>query len=104
MKAIPFDQKDISKVPRAIWSSGNPTPHVYHGTPIEMVRQIALEIVSGDTSKLMPSQAIDGVIDVLAQKKIFRIHINGNPPDEVRAGILIYALLQHGLFLPMAQA
>ena len=90
-------EKLLAGLPVAIWSPGKPLPHIYRGNPSEMVAQMAGEIGSSVTS----NQAIDLMLDSLAKNGRLRLHITGDPPDHIRAGIFIHSLVQHGVFRRM---
>lgn len=92
--------KLFAEIPSAIWSPGVPIPYVYRGTPVEMVEQMATEMGPGVTV----SQAMDKLLAALARNGRLRLRIVGNPPENIRAGIFVYSLLQHGVLHPMAKA
>lgn len=65
-----------------------------------MVKQMAAEMGPAVT----PGQAMHTLIDALARHRQLKIRITGDPPEDIRAGIFVYTLLQHGICRPMAEA
>ncbi len=92
--------KLFADIPSAIWSPGRPLPYVYRGTPVEMVKQMASEMGDGVTA----NQAMDALLEGLARSGRLRLRIVGDPPENIRAGIFVYSLLQHGICHPMPAA
>ncbi len=92
--------KLFEQIPEAIWSPGKPVPYVYRGTPIEMVEQMAHEM-GPDVSV---SEAMDTLLHALATTGRMKLRIVGDPPENIRAGIFVFSLLQQGIFAPMASA
>ena len=92
--------KLFAQIPNAVWAPGHPIPYVYRGTPVEMVGQMAEEMGGGVTV----GQAMDALIESLARNGRLRLRIVGDPPENVRAGIFVYSLLQHGICHPMPKA
>lgn len=93
-------QKMFAEIPPAIWASGPEGPLVYRGKPIEMVREMASEL----GPEVTPTQAINLLTVQLASQGRIRLTVTGDPPEDILAGIFVYALLQSGILRPVAQA
>lgn len=93
-------QKMFDRIPPAIWASSPSGPLVYRGKPIEMVTQMASELGPSVT----PTQAINFLTMRLASQGRVRLQVSGDPPEDILAGIFVFALLQHGILRPVAQA
>ena len=97
--------KIFEEIPEDIWSPGRPLPYVYRGKPIDMVKQMASDMGPDVGPDVTVPQAIDTLLDALSRSGRLRLKFVGSPPpDDVRAGIFVYSLLQHGICQPMAQA
>lgn len=93
-------EKLFAEIPNAVWAPGRPVPYIYRGTPEEMVAQMAEEMGPGVTV----TQAMDHLLDALARDGRLKLRILGDPPENIRAGIFMYSLLQHGICHPMPKA
>lgn len=89
----------VEEIPPAIWMHGEPLPSVYHGRPVDMVRQMCGQAGEGITIQ----RAVE-FLSVALNGRMRPLHFIGNPPDEVRAGLFVFALLRNGICQPMARA
>ena len=92
-------------LPQAIWMpsrrSGN-LPDCYHGTPLQMVEEMARYMKPG----LNANDAIDLLIRALADERGLHVDLcaPANTPESIRAGMFVCALLIVGVARAMPQA
>lgn len=79
-------------LPRAIWMSG-PTPSVYAGTPVEMVRAMAKEM----DPALLPKEAIQILCVALRYTRDVRIRLTWTASEEKLSEQFIRGLLGCGV-------
>lgn len=102
------EEKDISEgkllaLPQSIWMpTGNPgeTPSVYHGSPEEMVEEMAREMGDGVTVR----EAVERLCGALAAYRRVVIGLPEDVPDDTLARLFVFALLDTKLAKPMAAA
>lgn len=90
----------LNKLPQAIWCPGGPEPSIYRGSPLEMVRQMAGEM----GPDIGTHDAVHTLCQALAQYRKVFIGLPGNVPEEVLAGLFVFALLDLRISRPMAAA
>ena len=101
MNGLTEADKLFSEIPDALWAPGDPLPNVYHGTPIDMIRQM-LVVIGQD-----PGVTVQHGIDVLSAAlggRMKKLRFTGNPSDEARAGLFVFALLRNGICQTLARA
>lgn len=92
--------KFLEDLPLAVWTYSKEGPLIYRGSPLEMVQQMAAEI----GPEVTPGEAMETILNALAEHQHIRIRIVGDPPEDIRAGIFLFALITHGVCHPMAKA
>ena len=102
MNPVVCSPDTLKQLPDAIWVAGTSKrlPSVYRGEPIEMVRQMAAEM----NPNISATDAIRVLVNALAAHRRIFIGLPNNVPDEVLAGLFIYALLDLGVSRPMPEA
>lgn len=100
-----MDQTRDLCVPKAIWMPSpfrGGVPDCYHGTPLEMVEQMAQQMNPG----IDVHEAIDVLIEALAQDRDLHIELQApsNTPEDVRAGMFVLALMLTGVAEEMPAA
>lgn len=100
MNQILCTPETLKKLPDAIWVPGGEAPSVYRGSPLEMVQQMAAEM----HPEMTASEAVEVLQDALAKHRRIFIGLPRAVPEEIRAGMFIYALLDLGLSRPMPEA
>lgn len=90
-----------NKLPHSIWM---PTfrnlPSCYHGTPIEMVGQMAAEMKPG----LGVDDTIDIIARLLADERGVKVKTPDVAPESVRAEAFVRGLLASGVAMEMPEA
>lgn len=100
-----MDQAKNLSIPKAIWMPSpfrGGVPDCYHGTPLEMVEQMAQQMNPG----IDVHEAIDVLIEALAEDRHLQIELRApsNTPEDVRAGMFVFALMLSGVAREMPAA
>lgn len=91
--------ESLKTLPRAIWASGGRSPSIYRGSPLEMVRTMASEMVPFD----LPSRyVILAILSGLKRNRGIDIRLPNVCNDEEFAALFVYALLDRGICRPIA--
>lgn len=100
MNPVPCTPEALEALPSAIWAPGCASPSVYSGAPIEMVRQMAAEM----GPHVSPEEAIHTLLAALARHRRIVIGLPNDLPEDVLAGLFVFALLDQGVCRPMPDA
>src|SRR5271155_1681899 len=97
MKAHAVDAEALKSLPDAISVERARQVYVYHGTPVEMVRQMASEMGPNVTVH----NAIGTLLTALYRNRGVLIAIPEDAPEEIVAAVFVHALLDTGIFKPI---
>jgi hypothetical protein len=87
-----IDSATLRALPQAIWLPGEP-PSVYHGSPAEMVAEMAREMGTNVTVR----EAVERLCAAIATYQHVVIAIPGDVPDDTLARLFVFALLDTGM-------
>jgi hypothetical protein len=100
MRTTAVAPEALRKLPSAIWMKGpKAAVSVYHGKPIDMVRQMAEEMG-------LPSvkDAVGTLLTALYRNRGVLIAIPEDAPEEDLSALFVYSLLDTGLSQPVASS
>ena len=96
MKTTPVEPNALRSLPGVITMAGNPSA-IYHGTPVQMVRQMAAEMRPGMTVR----QAVATLLTALGRNRGILIAIPEDAPEEIVAALFVHALIDAGVSRPV---
>lgn len=91
--------ESLKTLPRAIWAADGASPSIYRGTPLEMVRAMASEMVPSDLSTRF---VILAILAGLKRNRGVDIRLPDVRDEAEFAALFIYALLDRGVCRPVA--
>ncbi len=97
MKALPIAPDALKRLPGAISMALGNHLSVYHGRPIDMVRQMASEMGEG----MSVHAAVGTLLTALYRNRGILIAIPEDAPEEIVAALFVHALIDSGVSRPV---